>query len=358
MTRLTPELLRDTRRTATTPVASGHARLHLWFADVPSQAKVIRYLTQHGFVHQEADGNCILVDGEPERLRELAMPLRRIFTQFEADDLRVLFKPDGSELTTADFPNVHSFTRFSLVSQSSWLNDLLDGHRLTTVFQPIVMANDPGCVFAREALVRGIGRNAVVLFPNYMFDVARACGMMTQLDQAARASAVNALVRGELTERMFVNISTGTAHDTVEAVDTTLRTIDEAQVPHDRVVFEVTEADQTLDLGMLRRILGTYRDAGVRVALDDVGAGYSSLNLLHQLRPDYLKVDMELIRGVHADPYKALIAEKILEIARSLNIETIAEGIEAPEELAWIQAHGADYAQGYLIAKPSEPVFR
>ena len=66
---------------------------------------------------------------------------------------------------------------------------------------------------------------------------------------------------------------------------------------------------------------------------------------------------MELIRGVHTDSYKALIAEKIIEIANSLNIETIAEGIESPDELAWVQAHGANYAQGYFISKPSEPYF-
>jgi EAL domain-containing protein (putative c-di-GMP-specific phosphodiesterase class I) len=158
--------------------------------------------------------------------------------------------------------------------------------------------------------------------------------MLTQVDHAARDSAISA-----------------------EAVDTTVQAIGDAKIDHDRVVFEVTEADQTLDPGTLKNIISAHRDAGFGVALDDVGAGYSSLNLLHQLRPDYIKIDMELIRGVHMDSYKALIAEKILEIARSLNIETIAEGIETPEELAWVQQHGADYVQGYLISKPSEPRF-
>src|SRR6185436_13824225 len=138
-----------------------------------------------------------------------------------------------------------------------------------------------------------------------------ACGMLSQVDQAARASALGALARGELTERMFINISPGTAHDPVEAVDTTIKLIDDAGIAHERVVFEVTEADHTLDLDMLRRILTAYREAGFGVALDDVGAGYSSLNLIHQLKPDYIKVDMELIRGVHLDGYKALIAQKI-----------------------------------------------
>jgi EAL domain-containing protein (putative c-di-GMP-specific phosphodiesterase class I) len=98
-----------------------------------------------------------------------------------------------------------------------------------------------------------------------------------------------------------------------------------------------------------------YRDAGFRVALDDVGAGYSSLNLLHQLRPDFVKLDMDLIRGVDGDPYKALIAGKIIEIATALGIETIAEGIETPGELEWAQTNGATYAQGFGIARPGVP---
>jgi EAL domain-containing protein (putative c-di-GMP-specific phosphodiesterase class I) len=329
----------------------------MWFPDLPSQTKVIHHLTRKGFRFQLSDGNCVLVDAEWERLRELAVPLRRVLTQFEADDLRVLFKADGTDLTTADFPRVHSFTQFSLVSQSSWLHDLLDERRLTTVFQPIVNAMSPRQVFGREALLRGIGRDAVVLYPSYILDVARACGMLSQVDHAARASALGALARGELAERVFINISPGTAHDPVEAVDTTTRLIDQAGVAHERIVFEVTEADQSLDVGMLRRLLAAYREAGFGVALDDVGAGYSSLNMLHQLRPDYIKLDMELIRGVHADGYKALIAQKIIEIAHSLSIKTIAEGVETAEELAWVQAHGAEYVQGYLISKPSEPNF-
>lgn len=357
MANTTAVSLRDVRRMQSTPVPSGSGRLYMWLPDAPALAKVVHYLTRNGFRFEIADGHCVIIDADWERLRALTVPLRRVLTQFEADDSRVLFKSDGSDLSTADFPRVHSFTRFSLVSESHWLHELLDERRLTTVFQQIVSAEHPERVFAREALLRGLGRDAVVLYPGYILDVARACGMLTQVDHAARDAAISAIVRGAFAEHVFINIMPGSAHDPVEAVDTTVHLIDAAGIAHDRVVFEVTEADRTLDVDMLRRTLGAYRDAGFGVALDDVGAGYSSLNLLHQLRPDYIKLDMEIVRGVHADGYKALIAQKIIEIARPLGIKTIAEGVESPEELAWVQGAGADFVQGYLISRPSEPQF-
>jgi EAL domain-containing protein (putative c-di-GMP-specific phosphodiesterase class I) len=100
------------------------------------------------------------------------------------------------------------------------------------------------------------------------------------------------------------------------------------------------------------------RNSDFRVALDDVGSGYSSLNLIHRLRPDFMKLDLDLIRGVDHDSYKATIVQKIIELAHSLDISTIAEGVETAEEMNWIQAHGATFAQGWFIAKPANPPVR
>jgi EAL domain-containing protein (putative c-di-GMP-specific phosphodiesterase class I) len=119
------------------------------------------------------------------------------------------------------------------------------------------------------------------------------------------------------------------------------------------VVFEVVESEDVPDTAHLLAILEEYRGAGFAVALDDVGAGYSSLNLLAKLKPDYLKIDMGLIRGVDRDAYKAQVAGKVLEMARALGVLTVVEGVETAGERDWAVAHGADFLQGYLFAKPS-----
>jgi len=120
-------------------------------------------------------------------------------------------------------------------------------------------------------------------------------------------------------------------------------------------VFEVIESSEIKDTRQLLRILDFYRARGFGVALDDMGAGYSSLNMMTKLRPDYVKLDIELIHHVDRGSYKAQIAGKMLELAQGLGLKTIAEGVETEEEWQWARAHGADYLQGFLFAHPAFP---
>ncbi|MBI3569199.1 MAG: EAL domain-containing protein [Gemmatimonadetes bacterium] len=351
---------RKTVRRFTTRDSAGHplaplGRLLLWCPAPQTQAKIVAQLHSEDIEYQIEEGQCVVIELEWQEMRDLVIPIRRILTHGESDELKVLYKPAGGELTTADFPKVQSYTQFSLVSQATWLGALISEQRFTSVLQPIVYAKEPTRVFAREALLRGVSRDEAIVYPNYLFDVARGCGMLVQLDLAARKAAIDRMVMDQMSETLFVNLTPSAIDDPLSSLERTVEMIDVAKIAHDRIVFEVVESEQTTDMHHLRGLLRFYRDAGFRVALDDVGAGYSSLNLLHQLRPDFVKLDMDLIRGVHEDPYKALVAEKTIEIASTLGIQTIAEGIEVPEELAWVQSHGATYAQGFGIARPGVP---
>lgn len=135
----------------------------------------------------------------------------------------------------------------------------------------------------------------------------------------------------------------------------TVKAVEEHGLTPGHIVFEVVESDRAPDTDQLTRILGFYRKRGFQVALDDLGAGYSSLGLMNRLRPDYVKLDMEIIRDVDTDPYKAQLAMKLLEAARELGVGTVAEGVETAGEYAWVKAHGADYVQGYYVARPATP---
>jgi len=334
----------------------GTGKLYLWFPLGHSINKIIRYLhsskLEHLFLEDE---QCLIVDLNETEFTGVAIELAAIFTSKELKDTRVLFITGIAQPQLRDFARITQLSQFISLSQSGWLLDMLAAKRFTSHFQPIVHAKDTSRIFGQEALLRGIDEDGSLIAPSRLLKVAREANVLFQLDRAARLTAICEAVRLGLTDRIFINFTPTSIYDPVFCLRSTVSAIKQAGISHENVVFEVVESEQAQDISHLKDILHFYRDAGFLIALDDLGAGYSGLNLIHQLRPDFIKLDLDLVRNVHQDPYKALITEKLLEIAQSLNIRTIAEGIECQEELQWVQAHGTDFVQGYLIAKPATP---
>lgn len=337
----------------------GAGRLFLWLPLGHSFGKLVAFLREHGKEHQpRPDAACVVLRLEAGEAERFASSAVAALTAEEARATRVLFKAGEGEPDLADYPRVGSLPQFLAIARSGWLVDLLAERRLTTHFQPIVHARDTGRVYAHEALMRGRERDGAMVSPGRMMGVARDAELLFQLDLAARLSAIREAVKHGLDVPVFINFTPSAIYDPAFCLRSTVAAINEAGIAAERVVFEVIESDHAQDASHLRNIIEYYRRAGFRVALDDLGAGHSSLNLLHQLRPDIVKLDMELVRNIHQDPYKASITQKLLEIAQQLGIRTVAEGIETPEELRWVREHGVDYVQGYLIARPQSPPAR
>ena len=334
----------------------GMGRLYLWSPLGHSINKIIRYLHSSRLEYQLLeDEQCLLVDLNETELASMAIEVAAIFTSKELKDMRVLFMTGNAEPKLRDFSRVTELSQFVNISQSSWLLDMLAADRFTSHFQPIVHAADTSRIFGQEALLRGIDEDDSLIAPGRLLSVARDANVLFQLDRAARLTAIREAAKFGLTDYIFINFTPTSIYDPAFCLRSTVIAADQAGIPHKNIVFEVIESDRAQDISQVENTLRFYRDAGFLIALDDLGAGYSSLNLIHQLRPDFIKLDMELIRNVHQDPYKALITEKLLEIAQSLNIRTIAEGIECEEELQWVRTHGANFVQGYLITKPTSP---
>ncbi len=329
-------------------------QLYLWFPLGHTLGKALNGLQGAGIAHERLDDRqSIMVPLAAGQLAPLLTRLEAALSRQELHDTQSLFTAEPGLPHLSAFPRVTPLKRFIGMVQSGWLHDLLEEERVISHFQPIVHAAEPTRVFAHEALLRGLDPVGELIPPGRLFDAARDAGFLFQLDLLARRTAIYDAARNDLTGCLFINFNPTAIYDPTFCLRTTVAAIDATGFSRDQIVFEVTESDRAQDAGHLQRILTFYRSAGFRIALDDFGSGYSSLNLLHQLRPDFLKLDIELIRGVHADPYKALIARKILETARELGLQTIAEGIETPEELSWVQAHGADFVQGYLLGRPA-----
>ncbi len=329
-------------------------RLFLWFPVPHTLNKVTSYLQQFALEYElmhERPG--LSLNCRPGQSLEIARNLAKLLAPRELKETQVLFIQGTIQPQLHDFSDIASLQRFIKFNQSDWLVEMLATERFTSYFQPIVSINDTSQIFGYESLLRGLDEEGNLVLPAPILELATEAGLLPQLDQVARLSTITQFSRYQVSGHIFINFAPTSLYDPVFCLRSTVEAIDTAGISHERVVFEVVESDNSQDLDHLKALLQYYRDAGFLVALDDLGSGYSSLNLLHQLRPDFIKLDMELIRDVHQDLYKASITEKLLEITQKLNIQTVAEGIECIEELNWLRERGATLAQGYLIAQPS-----
>jgi len=334
------------------PRATAAGILYLWFPDAGLRASGLRLL-RAGRRKLELSAACVRVALGPGELDGCLLELGAGISPPDTRRTRALFLAGDQAPSLDDFGRMASLHELHVLAQTGWLIDQLEHGRITSHFHPIVHACDTSRIFAHEALLRGTGPDGGPLEPLVILRLAREAGLMAELDLAACRSAIREAALLDADGTVFINFSPGMMEDAEDCLRATVAAIDAAGLEHDRFVFEVIEADRIEDAAQLKRVLDSYRRDGFRVALDDLGAGWSTLTLVHRLRPDFIKLDRELIRAVHRDPVKDLIASKLLEIGRGLGIRTIVEGVEHRAELQWARARGADFVQGFLIARPA-----
>ena len=236
--------------------------------------------------------------------------------------------------------------------QLGTLDAILAHNALNTLFQPIVSLSNTR-IFGYEALTRGPS-NSPLHAPITLFSAARQAGRLNELEQASRASACRRFGAQGLGGKLFLNVCPELLLEPTHRPGRTLELLKTFGITPEQVVIELTEQSPIEDFNLLHSALKHYRAMGFSIALDDLGAGYSSLRLWSELRPDYVKVDRHFIDGIHLDAVKREFVGSILKIARTSRALVIAEGIELREELEVLKDMGVDLVQGYLLSRPSE----
>lgn len=242
----------------------------------------------------------------------------------------------------------------TLNQQHQALLNILQTAAVTVLLQPIVSMLQQRIV-GYEALSRGPS-NSALHSPLTLFATARQCGLLTELEMLCRRKAVEAFSRLQLPGQLFLNVSPESLLEKQHYPGRTLAMLKAAGMTPDQVVIELTEQAPIDNFGLLHSALVHYREMGFRIALDDLGAGYSSLRLWSELRPDFVKIDRHFIDGIHLDALKREFVGSILNLAKASQAHIIAEGIEHPEELQVLEEMGVDWVQGYWLGRPeSEP---
>ena len=238
--------------------------------------------------------------------------------------------------------------------EAQWLNQIIAAEELHVLFQPIVDANQQ-TIYGYEALIRG-PKTSPLYSPLRLFDVATQTGQLVELDLLCRRLAIHRFAALELPGLLFLNVMPLTIVERDFREGLTLGFIRDSGLPPERVVIELTEHVPIHDYDLMRQAVAHYRDMGFQVALDDLGAGHSSLRHWSELRPDFVKLDRHFISGIDKEPAKREFLRSILDVARSLDCQLIAEGVEtAAEHLClWELDRGLALLQGFYFARPSQ----
>jgi len=233
---------------------------------------------------------------------------------------------------------------------------ILDNGSITIYFQPIVDAQSME-IHAYECLARGVLKDGSLMNPKDMFDTAKKTGMLFNLDRQCRETAIKTAAVKNINKNIFINFIPSAIYNPEFCLKDTVKWASQLEFDPSTIVFEVVETEKVEDTEHLLGILKYYKDKGFKTALDDVGSGYSSLNMLAKIKPDVIKIDLELVRDVDTSEVKQSIVKAIISMAKEIGLKVLAEGIETDSERDWFDRIGVDYMQGYFFGKPSpEPI--
>lgn len=235
--------------------------------------------------------------------------------------------------------------------QELW--DIIIGGSIRTFLQPVVDLKE-GKILGYEALSRGPAGSPLET-PDHLFHVGRQSNLLFSLERVCRRKALLAKSRffGSR-QSLFLNVDPQVVHEARHQADITKEVVTTLGIDPGEVVLELTERTVISDYVAFARALEHYTQHGFKVAVDDVGAGYSNLRLIAEVKPHFIKIDMSLVRGIDSDPTKQALMETLASLAAKVNARVVAEGVETAAELTTLASLGVTLAQGYFLARPSE----
>lgn len=249
-------------------------------------------------------------------------------------------------------------------TEASRLNELrtalasaIEKGELTVQYQPIVSAVS-GSIVGAEALVRWCRADGVMVSPAEFIPIAEESGLIVSIGEwVLRTACTQAAgwARAGLADiKVSVNVSPRQLREKslASAVE---RILEDSHLDHSQLELEVTETALMKDGNVVEETIATLDRIGVGFALDDFGTGYSSIEHLRRFTFRTLKIDRSFVAGLPADSKSAAVAGGLIDLAHQLGLSVTAEGVETPQQFAFLKSLGCDKMQGYLISRPLKP---
>lgn len=235
--------------------------------------------------------------------------------------------------------------------RKSQIERVIVNRTVTTVFQPIFHLRTR-VIHSYEALSRGPEATELES-PEHLLHLADRLGLSLELDRVFRTVALVNAARLPEDTKVFINTLPATLYDPIQNAERLGRFLADLGLDPHRLVFECSEKYVLGNQKMFLDAMAEHRDLGIQLAIDDVGVGYSGLERIAQLDPDFLKIDLSLIREIKEHPVKQSIVKALVGMAQSLDAIVIAEGIETESDVECLTEIGVEYGQGYHLARPA-----
>lgn len=265
----------------------------------------------------------------------------------------------GSEAQRRAFAEVREIALRRIRTERE-LRRAIEKDELTLHYQPVFSVAD-GRIAGYEALMRWNHPEQGFVAPGDFIPLAEESGMVVEMgrwalergleEHAAIAAVLSTVDRGSPPPFISVNVSAAQLADLSE-IDRFAGIIQAAGADPGQIKLEITESLMAADPDHAAEALGRLKDLGVSLAIDDFGTGYSSLSYLHRFPMDTLKIDRSFVSRMNHDMSSRLLVRTIVDLAADLGLDTVAEGVESPDEYDELAALGCGYGQGFLMARP------
>lgn len=227
---------------------------------------------------------------------------------------------------------------------------ILEEEAINMMFQPIVNLST-GEILGCEALCRGPVHSPLHL-PELLFKIAQKSNKVNLLDELARKKAIEQFIPFLKKYKLFINMIPFDIANYDFYASSTFQCLKDNHIDTRNIVLEITEQAPIHLLKNYKEFIRDVRALGIKIALDDVGSGYSGLKTIVDVMPDYLKIDMELTRDIHKNNFKKNLIKGLIALSENCNMKIIVEGIECKEELETLMELGAYGGQGYFLQRP------
>jgi len=238
-------------------------------------------------------------------------------------------------------------------ARTSRLREIIGDESVTTLVQPLFDLRDMS-VIGYEALSRGPAATEFER-PDKLFRAAYDGDLVVRLERLCRKKALEAAMRLPSERLLFMNIEPDAVADPELRETLSSGMHDGTGLSPERIVLEITERSAITDFASFRSTLEYLRTLGFSCAIDDAGAGYGSLQCLAEVRPEWLKIDLSLVRDCDHDGVRAQLIGSLVRFAETVGVRLVAEGIETVGELRTLRELGVPFGQGFLFAEPVAP---